>query len=359
MVPLRILLSGPGLIGRKHADLVAQSSRSKLAAIVAPLTAKNCAFAQERGVPIFDTIEKCLDLERIDAAIIASPNGYHYEQAMTCLDRSIPLLVEKPLATTSEEAREICVRSIACQTPVLVGHHRTYSSFLPAARDFINSSRFGKPVVMQGAALFYKPDDYFEDGPWRTKLGGGPILINMIHEVGIMQYLFGPIRSVWAESSNARRGFAVEDTAVMGFRFCNGALGTFILSDVAASNRSWEMTTGENPTYPCYRKTECYHFSGTQGSLDFPNFFFRSYGKENPASWWRDFEEGEISVTACDPLTEQFRHFEDVVLNLASPLMPASAGLSNIIVIEAIKMSLKEKCTIDIASISPMHIASA
>ncbi|TWB07763.1 Gfo/Idh/MocA family protein [Gluconacetobacter diazotrophicus] len=345
---LNVLLSGPGLIGRKHADLLANSPRCALKVIVAPRTARNMTFAQERGVALVETIDAALDRFPIDAAILASPNAFHCEQALMCLDRRIPTLVEKPLATNSREALMICEASERNSTPVLVGHHRTYSGLLPVAKKFICSPSFGQPVAVHGSALFYKPDDYFNDGPWRARIGGGPILINMIHEVGILQYLYGPICSVWAQASNERRGFEVEDTVIIGFKFENGALGTFILSDIAASNQSWEMTSGENPAYPYFDDANCYHFAGTLGSLDFPTFNVRTYSGNQTPSWWKKFDTHKLSALKTDPFEQQLHHFEDVVLGLDVPLMPASAGLSNIRVVESINISIKENKSVDV-----------
>ena len=73
--------------------------------------------------------------------------------------------------------------------------------------------------------------------------GAVPILLNLIHEVNNLLSLVGDIVRVQATTSNTTRGFAVEDTAAMVFTFANGALGTFLLSDAAASARSWEQTS--------------------------------------------------------------------------------------------------------------------
>ena len=93
-------------------------------------------------------------------------------------------------------------------------------------------------VAVMGSAAFLKPDHYYEDAPWRKQPGGGPILLNMIHEVHNLRILCGDIVAVQAFASNAVRGFPVEDTVAINLRFANGALGTFLLSDTAACPKS-------------------------------------------------------------------------------------------------------------------------
>ena len=351
--PIKILLSGPGLIGRKHAELIACSERSTLAAIVAPPTDCNLSFASKQDVPLFTSVEDALGRVLIDAAIIASPNKFHAEQTLLCIGRGVPVLVEKPLAADLRSAASICREAKIRNVPVLVGHHRTYSPLLSAAKDFIRSERFGDLVAVQGSALFRKPEHYFEEGPWRASFGGGPILINLIHDIGTLRFLCGPISAVSATASHARRRFEVEDTVAMAIRFEQGALGTFLLSDIAASNQSWEMTSAENPAYPHSADAACYHLVGTNGSLDFPTLQGRFYGFDDLPSWWNPFQTMRLTVEKADPLKEQLRHFEAVVDGRAKPLVSPDEGLENMRVLEAIRRAIATRQTVELSTVHP------
>jgi predicted dehydrogenase len=189
---------------------------------------------------------------------------------------------------------------------------------------------------VMGSALFYKPAGYFADSPWRREPGGGPILLNMIHEVHNLRMLCGDIGAVQAFKSHATRGFAVEDTVAINLRFTNGALGSFMLSDTAACPRSWEQTSQENKAYPSYADEDCYVIAGTDGSLSVPTMRLKTYPRAEDRSWWKPFEVGTVGLVRDDPLQHQMDHFGAVVRGEISPLVSARDGLNNLRITETI-----------------------
>lgn len=346
----KILVSGPGLIGQKHIEMIQNHPRLEIGAIVSP-NGIDSSLDQKLFHSCYDSMEQALESKSIDGAIISSPNEYHFEQALNCIKRQLPVLIEKPLTDNLRDAQSIVEIAKQYNSPVLVGHHRTYSSLLSHAKKILASKDFGQLIGVQGSALFFKPDDYFQKGPWRTKIGGGPLLINLIHEIGVMRYLCGEIETVSALASNATRNFEVEDTAVINFTFDSGALGSFIISDAAASNRSWEQTSGENPSYPTYPQQSCYHFAGTKGSLDFPNMKFRHFSDDVQPSWWEAFKEQDLAFSRNDPLEEQLNHFINVIEGRSQPLVSAEDGYQNMLVLEALRISIETGNLISIKDI--------
>ncbi|MDR3671947.1 MAG: Gfo/Idh/MocA family oxidoreductase [Holophaga sp.] len=344
----RFLLSGPGLMGKKHGQVILDRPDCELACVVGPPSERNRSFAQANKVELYPDMETALSHEKVDAAIISSPNPFHFSQAMSCIKRGIPALVEKPVTDNLADARELAEQSERFQVPILVGHHRTHSPLLSAADSFLKSPRFGRWVTIHGAALFYKPATYFAEGIWRTKKGGGPILINLIHEIGLFRYFCGEFKSIFALISKNIRNFEVEDTVSLAFEFQNGALGSFILSDTAASSKSWEMTSGENPSYPHFPKEYCYHFSGTNGSLDFPNLQARHYGQGVEPSWGSPFTEEHGVFTPGDPIALQLDHFTEVLKGNSHPKVSARDGYLNMRVIEAISRSIETRSIVDL-----------
>jgi predicted dehydrogenase len=197
--------------------------------------------------------------------------------------------------------------------------------------------------------MFYKPDTYFDEGPWRRQTGGGPLLINMVHEVGNLRALCGEIVAVQAFASSATRKFPVEDTVAVSLRFANGVLGSFMLSDSAAAPRSWEQTAREDPVFSSYPEEDCYIVAGTHGSLAIPTMRLRFYGNPAQRSWRNPFENETIAVERADPLTRQLENFCAVIRGTAEPLVSARDGLQNVRVLDAIKQAARSGQTCMVA----------
>jgi predicted dehydrogenase len=333
--PLRIAVAGAGTIGLAHIAVIQQSTRCTLSAIVDP-SAAAVAVAATQGVPLFTSLDALLATDKPDGIVLATPNALHVSQALQCMAAGVPLLLEKPIATTVQEAQALVNQVEITGAKVLIGHHRAYSPIMAKAKHVVASGQLGALVAVMGSAMFYKPDSYFNDGPWRREAGGGPILLNMIHEVHNLRMLCGDIVAVQAFQSSATRGFVVEDTVAINLRFASGVLGTFMLSDTAASARSWEQTSQENKAYTSYADEDCYVISGTHGSLSVPTMRLKTYARPEDRSWWKPFEVGTVEMVREDPLVRQMDHLCDVIQGLAQPLVTARDGLNNLRVTEAI-----------------------
>ena len=190
--------------------------------------------------------------------------------------------------------------------------------------------------------MYKRQADYFQ-ADWRTRAGGGPVYINLIHDIDLLQYLCGPIASVQAVEANGIRGFEVEDTSAILLKFASGAVGTVTVSDTISAPWSWELTSGENPVYP---KTDqsCYTIGGTQASLSIPDL--KVWTHRGTQSWWSPIDNTALEVNALDPVAEQFQHFLDVVSGTADPLVTAEDGLRNIEVLEAVKSAARSGVTV-------------
>lgn len=348
MKNLNIVVVGPGLIGKQHIRLVKAREDCELLAIVAPDHEPNHTVAHEHAVPLFHDLRECIARGNIDGIILSSPNKFHAEQAALCIEASIPVLVEKPITASVSEGEALVALVERHKAKVLVGHHRAHSPLLARAREVIREGRLGRLVSVMGSAQFHKPASYFEAGPWRTQPGGGPILINLIHEIGNLRSMCGEITTVQAFSSSDMRGHVVEDTVAINLLFANGVLGNFMLSDTAACAKSWEQTSRENPAYPTYADEDCYVVAGTHGYLSVPTFRLKYHRADSEPSWWEPFVEETLDVARSEPLACQLEHFVQVIRGSAEPLVSAADGLRNLQITEAIARSAAERRVIEI-----------
>ena len=347
MTRSRIAVAGAGLIGLAHIRLAQASPTCRLAAIVDPSPAA-VQVAAAADVPLYPSLGAMLAKERPDGVILATPNQLHVPQALECLAAAVPVLIEKPIATSVAEGEHL-LANMDGKAKVLVGHHRAHSPIMRKAKEVVDSGVLGRLVAVMGSATFFKPDQYFAEGPWRREPCGGPILINMIHEVHNLQMLCGEIVAVQAIASHAVRGFPVEDTVAISLRFASGALGTFMLSDTAACPRSWEQTSRENKAYPSYADEDCYVIAGTNGSLSVPTMRIKKYGRPEDRSWWKPFDASVVPMERDDPLKLQLEHFGGVIRGEAEPLVSARDGLANLRVTEAIVAAAKSQRIVELA----------
>ncbi len=331
----RIAVAGAGYIGQAHIAAVRASATITLTAIVDPSPAAQ-AHADAAAVPRYTSLAELFASDKPDGVVLATPNALHVPQALACIAAGVPMLLEKPIAPSVVEAEALVHAADSAQARILIGHHRAHSTIMAKAREVIDSGVLGRVVAITGSAMFFKPDHYFADAPWRGEAGGGPILLNMIHEVHNLRMLAGEIVAVQAFSSHAVRGFAVEDTVAISLRFASGALGSFMLSDTAASARSWEQTAQENPAYASYDDEDCYVIAGTHGSIAIPTMRLKTYPRTEDRSWWKPFELSRLALVRDDPIRRQMEHFGAVVRGEATPLVSARDGLANLRVTEAI-----------------------
>lgn len=332
---LRLAVIGAGLIGERHARLAAKHDRWILAALVDPDPRRE-ALAVELGCHWVRTIDE-LQSGDIDAAIVATPNGLHLSGGLACAERGWPCLIEKPIADTVEQGQTLVDAFEAAGVPLLVGHHRRYHPFVAKAREVLDKATYGVPVMASLIWAVCKPPEYFQQGDWRLRSDGGPILINLIHEMDLALHLLGPVRHVQAMTSNAQRGAAVEDTAGVLLRFESGVIATICLSDAALSPWSFEGACGENP-HIAETGVSSWRIGCINGSIEFPGLEVWQDAEHGQGNWSRPLVQTRLSVPKVTPLEEQLTHFADLAEGLCSePKVSGRDGLAALKAIVAIQ----------------------
>ncbi|WP_277184252.1 Gfo/Idh/MocA family protein [Caballeronia sp. BR00000012568055] len=305
---------GAGVIGKRHVDEIAHNDACRLVAIADP-SPEAAAYADALNVPYY---RDALARDDVHAAIVCTPNHTHLEVGLACIARKLPLLMEKPIADDLDSARALADAAAKAGVAMLVGHHRRHNPAVRAVKQAIEGGRIGKLVLANILCLMYKPDAYFEV-PWRRQPGGGPVLINLIHEIDLLRHLCGEIVSVQAVTSNANRGHEVEDSAACTLTLANGALANVSLSDTTSTPWNWDTTAGEDRALFDYRPVPTHFFAGTDGALTLPDLALWSYrgkkGRDQP------IHDTHLSFVAENVYAAQLRHFLDVVKGDARPVI--------------------------------------
>jgi predicted dehydrogenase len=326
VTPVAVLLIGAGLIGHRHAALIAASPEARLAGIVDPAPAA-AALADNLGVPYYPSLD-AVPAAGIDAAVIATPNASHAPDAIACAARGWPVLVEKPIAESAEAAGRTIAAFERAGLPLLVGHHRRHHPFVAKAREIVRSGQIGDLALVSILWALRKPDAYF-GADWRRQPGAGPVLINLIHEIDLLRHICGEVVEMQSLTSTALRGFAVEDSAALLLRLDNGALATIALTDAALSPWSFEAACGENPGI-AVSGAHSWRIAGTAGALEFPKLRLWRDRDGGSGDWARPLAAEEVSTVTVDPLAVQLAHFLAVVRGTEPPLVTGPDALRSL-----------------------------
>lgn len=333
----RLIVAGLGLVGKRHAEAIRRSKTVELAGTVDP-SASARRHAADWGLPCYDSLSEMFADQTPDGVILATPTPLHADQALECVARRCPVLVEKPLATTAADARRLVDAARDADVPVLVGHHRRHNPLVKKARAVIEAGGIGDIRAVHSTCWFYKPDHYFDEAPWRKLKGAGPISVNLVHDVDLIRHLCGEVVSVQAQAAPSSRGFENEDVAAAVLRFENGAIGTITVSDSVVAPWSWEMTAREYPVYPSTSQS-CLLVGGTHGSLSVPDITLWTH--QGDRDWWNPISATTAPRDASNPLDNQIAHFAAVIAGQEQPLVSAEEGLRTLQVIEAIQTAAK------------------
>ena len=125
----------------------------------------------------------------------------HETHAVKILKKKIPVLLEKPISDNIKSAKKIIDSSKKNKTPLLIGYHRRHNSIVSKVKDVISSGKLGNIVSANVLCWFYKHKEYYKE-TWRINKGGGPLGINLVHDIDLICYLLGPIQFVQAFTSN-------------------------------------------------------------------------------------------------------------------------------------------------------------
>ena len=172
----------------------------------------------------YDSEAALLADPEIDAVYIASPVFLHAKQAMAAADAGKHILIEKPLAMTSEEGQKVVEYCRSKGVKIAAGLMMRFGAYVQAMKKAVAEGKIGKPVSGYAQFTCWYPD---MPGNWRQskKNGGGGAMMDMgVHCIDLMQYILGTkVKQVAAFHDTLSFQYEVEDSSTVLLRMENGA----------------------------------------------------------------------------------------------------------------------------------------
>lgn len=227
---MRVGIIGYGVAGRIfHGGLLRRTPHAEVVAVVTRSPQRRAEVAEDFPDAVGrDDVGDMLGADRLDLAVVASPTAYHVENALECLAFGVPVVMDKPMATSAEQARRTAT------TGVTVFQNRRWDS------EFLTLQRIRPELgtLLRFESRFERWRPAVSPGKWREELtpeqGGGTLLDLGSHLVDQAIQLLGPVRRVYAEVFH-RRGTPADDDVFLALRHDNDAVSHLSCGNLAGA----------------------------------------------------------------------------------------------------------------------------
>ena len=228
---VRLGIIGTGNIGQQHLTLITSGA---IEGALLTATASRSAATKTKDIQHFDNYLDMLDSDVIDAVLIATPTMKHIECALAAIQRGIHVLMEKPIAMSVAEASGLIDQvPPGIQFAVMLNQrfHPAYSRLKQLMDDAVigRLNRFNWTMT-----AWYRPDIYYRVSSWRGTWpgeGGGLLINQCIHNLDVMQWLFGLPTSLMAKIGFGRfHDIEVEDDVTTIMNYPENVTGVLIAS---------------------------------------------------------------------------------------------------------------------------------
>ena len=215
---VRVAVVGYGVMGRYHAMNYAALPAADLVAVVDPDPDKRLSAQLELGVEAYPTVAALLAARPVDAASVAAPTSLHYALAKQLLLAGVHVLVEKPVATDVDQARELAELSRGLGLVLQVGNITRFYRTVAKLREEVDT-----PYLIGARRLV--PSTRVKDV--------GVILDLMIHDIDIVLGLVRGEPVAVAAAGRCLNGSPHEDVAAAQVTFADGCIVRLLASRVA------------------------------------------------------------------------------------------------------------------------------
>ena len=223
---IRVGVIGCGFIGAYHARAVLACRDAELVAAMAKTPASLKRFSSQFPVPFTTTrIEELAALPDLDAVAIGTPNVLHAPQAISMLKAGKHVLLEKPMAMNTAEAKKILAAAQKKGLCLQIGHNWRYDQEALYLKRVIREGLLGKVVKTKGYGIHenWGPTGWFAK---KAESGGGALIDMGVHAIDTTSFLLGdpaPV-SVYAKIGTHYGSYDVDDSGVMMIEWKGGAV---------------------------------------------------------------------------------------------------------------------------------------
>ena len=325
---VRIGMIGAGFIAGYHLDGLRAAGGADVRVIAGRTPATTAALAARHGIAATTTDwREVLARDDIDAVVITTPDDTHPEIAIAAARSARHILLQKPMARTADECRQIIAAAQAAKVHLSVSFMHRHFEEVVRARELLAEGAIGVPYAMRMRNATPGPDW----GAWfyrKARVGGGVVMQLGVHGIDLLRHLFGDIDAVSATTALLRTtrtltdGTVVhpdnEDHAWATYRLASGTIASheMSMSEVAGCDRFTLEIYGERGTI---------WLRSVRGALaiNAPQFTGN-----------RDWVVPALPVR--EPGARQHAAFLDIVRGAAPPDSTAGDGLASVLVTEAI-----------------------
>lgn len=227
MNKLRTAVVGTGIYGINHVKAYTWNPNTELVAVCDLNKEITDKVAADYGVKAYQDVNEMLDKEEIDAVSIATPDAFHMEPALAAIRHGKPVLVEKPLATTSEDALRILAEADKYNVRIAVDYHKRWDPAAINLKNELMKEGTGKPIrgYMSMDDIINVPTEWFD---WAEKSSPVHFLGTHCYDQ-IRWYMECEVEEVYAVGTKKllkSKGIDTYDTIQAILKFANGCYWT-------------------------------------------------------------------------------------------------------------------------------------
>ena len=219
---------GCGVIGPWHTGAIDAVPGAKLVAVCDIIEEKAKALAEKHGVEYHTDYHQLLARDDIDAVSICTPSGMHGDMTIDAARAGKHVMCEKPMDIHLAKIDAMIAECAKAKVKLAVIFQRRTQRLWRKVHDTVQDGKLGKMVLGDAYLKYYRDQAYYDSAGWRGTWqwdGGGALMNQGVHCVDLLQWIMGPVKTIYAHADHLVRKIEVEDTAVAALTFENGAFG--------------------------------------------------------------------------------------------------------------------------------------